>query len=179
MRYKREDFFVPGTTIVQPINSRNGIPGIYGLYGSYRALSNFHQAPIRIWGMTFHTSEAAYMAGKTTVKEEQLALTQIVEGKEAKRFGQRVTLREDWEEVKVEVMEQVLWAKFRQNATLEQMLLDTDDWYIEETNWWNDNFWGVCDTDLGQNNLGKTLMRVRNGIRWEISMIQGDNKCQC
>ena len=57
-------------------------------------------------------------------------------------------------------MEQILWAKFEQNPGLKEKLINTGDAYLEETNTWNDTFWGVCK-GKGQNNLGKILMKIR------------------
>jgi ribA/ribD-fused uncharacterized protein len=135
---------------------------IYGLFGKYRPLSNFHMEPVVVDGRTYQCSEAAYMAEKTNVEAEKNHLTTLG-AKEAKAYGQTVTLRSDWDEVKVEAMYKVLWAKFTQSQTLEGLLLSTGSKYIEETNWWNDKFWGVCG-GVGQNNLGRVLMLVRRDL---------------
>ena len=50
------------------------------------------------------------------------------------------------------------------------MLLDTGDKFIEETNWWKDQFWGVYN-GVGENNLGKILMRIREEIKNESQTI--------
>ena len=41
------------------------------------------------------------------------------------------------------------------------MLQETRDFYLEETNWWNDTFWGVCNRK-GKNILGHLLMKIRD-----------------
>lgn len=140
---------------------------ILGLFGKYRALSNFHEAPITVGGLTYHTSEAAYMAEKTDVLEEKLHLTGLKTGKEAKEYGRKVTLRSDWEAVKLGCMFKVLMAKFEQNRELASLLLSTRSKYIEETNWWNDTYWGVCGGE-GLNALGATLMAVREHLMVKI-----------
>lgn len=163
--YQRDDFFIPGTDIVQPITEVDGVPGIYGLFGPYRALSNYHVCPVKVDGITYHSSEAAYMAQKTNVVKEKLKLAEITVPNKAKAYGQKVTLREDWDEndgmVKKYEMFRVLHAKFGQNPDVAKLLLSTGKLYIEETNWWGDNFWGVCHRDLGRNELGLTLMSQR------------------
>jgi hypothetical protein len=70
-------------------------------------------------------------------------------------------MRPDWDEVKIEVMRDVLVSKFQHNSELRQKLIDTGDAYLEEGNWWGDTFWGVCK-GKGQNKLGLLLIQLRN-----------------
>jgi len=137
---------------------------IKGFFGKWRDLSNFGKGKVTMDGRTFYTSEAAYMAQKTFDPEEKDALATIREGKDAKKYGQTVKLRPDWDDVRVEAMERVLLAKFLQNPELAELLLSTGNKYLEETNWWNDTFWGVCG-GVGENHLGQCLMRVRHQLR--------------
>lgn len=61
---------------------------------------------------------------------------------------------------KISIMEWIVREKFLQNNDLMKMLKNTGGEELVETNFWNDSFWGVCD-DVGENHLGKILMRVR------------------
>lgn len=79
---------------------------------------------------------------------------------QAKRRGYRVKLRDDWELVKLGIMEDLVRQKFNEK-TLGDMLLATGDAELVEGNDWGDKFWGVCDGE-GQNMLGKILMKVRS-----------------
>ena len=70
-------------------------------------------------------------------------------------------------------MYRICFAKFSQNKDLQKKLLDTKDMELEETNWWHDNCWGNCVCDkckdiIGENKLGKILMRIREELRKEI-----------
>ena len=47
---------------------------------------------------------------------------------------------------------------------LRSLLLATGDAELIEGNWWHDQFWGVCN-GVGQNQLGKILMAIRNLYR--------------
>lgn len=156
---KREDFLDENGQ-VQAIETDTGI---YGLFGKYRPLSNFHVEPLEVDGLVYQTSEAAYMAQKTFLETEIVALAKCKTGPEAKRLGQLVTLRPDWEEVKFSKMLKVLRAKFEQSQFCRDLLLSTGSKYIEESNWWNDNYWGKCHV-YGLNNLGKILMQIRTEI---------------
>lgn len=75
-------------------------------------------------------------------------------------------MRPDWDDVKVDVMEEIVYAKFTQNENLMHMLVLTEDMPLIEGNSWGDTFWGVCD-GVGENNLGKILMRVRDRLNTE------------
>ena len=85
---------------------------------------------------------------------------------EAKRLGRRVRLRSGWEQVKYDVMLDVVRAKFNQHPDLAQKLLATGDEELVEGNDWSDTYWGVCN-GRGKNMLGKILMRVRAELRGE------------
>lgn len=59
-------------------------------------------------------------------------------------------------------MFELLVQKYSQPKFME-LLLDTGDQYIEETNHWNDTFWGVCN-GVGENRLGKMIMDIREHL---------------
>lgn len=84
---------------------------------------------------------------------------------QAKKLGQGVSLRPDWESVKVDLMRTFVRKKF-ENPFLRPLLLATGDAELVEGNTWNDTFWGVC-RGRGQNWLGRILMEVRDEIRKE------------
>ena len=132
--------------------------------GEYSFLSNFYEAPVAYGGLTYPTSESAYQAQKTLSDEERVKFTSIPPGK-AKRFGNKVTLRPDWNEVKLGLMEEIVRAKFTQNPDIAERLLTTGDREIVEGTVWHDVYWGIdLATGQGENHLGKILMQ----IRWEL-----------
>ena len=137
--------------------------------GDYECLSNFFRAPVKYEGMVYDNSEAAYQAAKTTNINIRRQMLQMPPGV-AKQFGQQLALREDWEEIKQKVMYDIVLAKFRDNAHLGKMLLDTGDRELIEGNTWHDNYWGDCSCGdcariTGCNELGKILMAVRAWLR--------------
>lgn len=129
----------------------------------YFFLSNFYDSKIYYNGLTFKNAESAFQAQKCCTKEEKLQFVEL-SPTSAKRLGRRVNLRSDWEEVKEQIMYEVVLAKFSQNPDIKEKLLDTDDMYLEEGNTWNDRFWGVCK-GTGKNKLGHILMKVREELR--------------
>jgi len=80
----------------------------------------------------------------------------------AKKRGRKVTMREDWDQVKIPIMEDLLSQKFS-DPVLAKKLVETGDSQLVEGNWWGDVFWGVCRGE-GQNNLGKILMKIRERL---------------
>ncbi len=129
--------------------------------GAYEFLSNFYESPIMYNGIQYGSSEAAFQAAKTFDHSEREKIAKLTPD-EAKRAGRSLTLRNDWEAVKVSVMEEILRAKFTQNPDLLQKLLATGNALLVEGNDWRDTFWGF-DVNLGYgaNTLGQLLMRIR------------------
>lgn len=149
----------------KPISKRGVVTDteILGFFDEYRFLSNFHVAPLVIDEIVYPSSEHAYMAQKTTDPAVRLLISQLATPGQARKYGQTVTLRPDWDSYRVEAMRVVLLSKFK-DKTLAQLLLDTGDKYLEETNNWKDQFWGVCG-GVGKNMLGRVLMYVRATLR--------------
>ena len=140
--------------------------------GKFAFLSNFYPSLIFDGNIWFPTVEHYFQAAKTTNMEEYIAIAFIETPGKAKRFGKKVTLRPDWEEVKDQVMLDALRKKF-EISTLREMLLVTGDEELVEGNIWHDNTWGNCSCDSckgieGQNKLGKLLMQVREEIKSSI-----------
>ena len=130
--------------------------------GAYRFLSNFYEAPVTYDGITYANNESAFQAQKCTDNTVK-AMFANLNPSQAKRLGRSVQLRPDWETVKYDIMYEVCKAKFEQNEDLKNLLLATGDAYLEEGNTWNDRCWGTCN-GVGENNLGKILMRVREEL---------------
>lgn len=139
---------------------------IKGFAGENRWLSNFWPAAVVYKGRKYLNSEAAYQAAKTLDIEDRKRFESMEAGR-AKREGRKVTMRADWDEVKLTVMKEILLDKFMRNEDLRDKLVATGDKYLEETNWWGDTYWGVCKS-VGQNMLGKILME----IRYELSSVK-------
>ncbi len=116
-------------------------------------------------GLCFGSGEAAFQAQKCIDRTDRLMFRDM-RPSEAKRAGRRVLLRPDWEHIKVELMEEIVRAKFTQNADLAHMLLSTVDRLLREGNTWHDTCWGVdYVTGEGENHLGKILMKIREELR--------------
>lgn len=139
---------------------------IKGFFGEYKWLSNFHICDVFFDGELYASSEAAYMAGKTTDINirKQLIKSTGINPADAKKLGRSIPLREDWDDIKFDHMYCVVFDKFNRNKYLRDKLLETGDRYLEETNHWNDCYWGICN-GVGENKLGVILMKVREVLR--------------
>jgi len=142
----------------------------------YDFLSNFYTATVHLDGLAYASVEHAYQAAKTLIPEKRLIFTldnPSLTARQAKKIGQSLKLRDDWEKVKVPIMRELLFDKFS-NGDLKTKLFSTGDAYLEEGNWWHDIFWGVCHHKMegktcrepehkayGGNHLGYLLMDVR------------------
>ena len=88
---------------------------------------------------------------------------------QAKRMGRHVTLRPDWEKVKIDVMRRGLELKF-QDYALRVRLIGTGSYELIEGNTWHDNTWGSCvcykcKNIPGRNLLGNLLMELREQVK--------------
>lgn len=136
---------------------------IQSFCGEYEFLSNFYNSIVTYKGLTYQNSEAAYQAQKCMSEEERKQFTSMNPSK-AKRTGRKVNLRHDWEDVKVNEMRNIVFAKFSQNTELAEKLIQTGDAYLEEGNTWGDRTWGTVNGN-GQNLLGKILMETRDKLK--------------
>lgn len=124
-------------------------------------LSNFYPAPLEWQGLLFPSVEHAFQAAKCRDVIERRSFT-FGAAADIKQLGQTVPLRSDWDEVKPEVMLDLVRRKFEIPA-LARRLLGTGDAELIEGNLWGDRYWGVCG-GVGRNELGKILMRVREEL---------------
>ena len=82
-----------------------------------------------------------------------------------KRASRNITIREDWDDIKLGVMEHCLREKFTKKPFC-SLILATKNAVLEEGNTWNDTFWGIdLRTGIGENNLGKLLMKIREELK--------------
>ena len=145
-------------------------PPILGFTDQYEFLSNFHKSRLTYQGISFSSSEQAYVYSKkepVDINDDPRWLLTILADDNPgrlKRLGDKVKLRDNWDNLKYNIMRDIVRCKFIQSPWLTKLLLDTGDSYIEETNWWKDTYWGVCD-GVGENHLGNILMQLRKEIR--------------
>ena len=121
----------------------------------------------------FELDEKWWMTSKHYFQSQKIYGTEYVEiirlldnPMKAAKMGRNrnLPIREDWEEVKDDVMRKAVYAKFSQNIELKNILLDTDSEYIVE-NTSNDYYWGCGTNGSGKNMLGIILMEIRDKLK--------------
>ena len=137
--------------------------------GEYAFLSNFYMCDIIYNGLSYKNSESAFHAQKTLDETERKKFVNL-NPSDSKKLGRKIDLRNDWEDVKTQIMYEICYAKFSQNQDLKNKLLATGDEYLEEGTYWHDNYWGNCYCEKckdikGENKLGIILMKIREELK--------------
>lgn len=160
----------------------------------YQFLSNFWLTEVEFEGMLYMSVEHAFQAAKTIDPEERKDVQAATTPGRAKKVGKRLTLREGWDSMKLDVMYFLLQQKFgAQNPGLQELLSVTEGQEIIEGNLWHDTYWGVCygssvtnctctpDNPQGENHLGQLLMTVREENKMNekcIATTNSGNPCK-
>lgn len=132
---------------------------ILGFFGPYRFLSNYHLSPVPLDGLVYPSGEHAYVAQKALGFKLRAYICTLPTPQDARMFGQGLTLPCNWMTHRIPAMRRVVLAKL-ENALVKDSLVNTGTKYLEETNDWGDQFWGVAN-DIGENQLGKLWMELR------------------
>jgi ribA/ribD-fused uncharacterized protein len=132
----------------------------------YAFLSNFYAWDLTYRGIYYPTAEHAFQAAKSDQVSNKLMISHAETPGKAKRLGRQITIRDDWEDVKLRVMLEILIEKFAPTDRMDQ-LKATAPHNLVEGNYWHDQFWGNCfcpdhQNDKGSNKLGLILKYIRN-----------------
>lgn len=138
----------------------------YRVNDPYGEFSNFSDYPFSDGERIWPTSEHYFQAQKFLDRDIQEKIRNIVSPMDAALEGRNRSnpLREDWEEVKDDVMRFAVLEKFKQNPVLKSLLLSTGDaTLIEHTT--NDAYWADGGDGRGKNMLGLILMETRELLK--------------
>lgn len=140
---------------------------IDNFHDGYEFLSNFSKHGFHDhYGTFWPTNEHYFQAMKSddspaARKMVNTILSTPSPGK-AKRLGQLINMRTDWDIIRIFIMSQGLRMKFDSNPDIKIQLMNTVDYNLIEGNTWKDLFWGIdIETGRGQNHLGRLLMILR------------------
>lgn len=139
--------------------------------GELAFLSPFFKCYINYEGFVYPCLESAFHAAKTHDRDWREKIRVTTNPKEIKKLGRECPMRRDWENIKVNVMLELLIYKFKYNPELGEKLKKVDDSLLIEYNEWHDNFWGSCtcnncfmNGEDGKNILGRLLQIVKRII---------------
>ena len=122
--------------------------------------------PFWYQAIQFKTVENFYQAMKfpkdDLIKRKQAAIAPPHVSKTMLRNNKHLW-RKDWtREESLKVMEYALRIKFAEGTSWHKKLMETEGEIIEWNNW-GDDYWGIpINTEIGKNNLGKILMKIRD-----------------
>ena len=148
----------------RPIQEMDHMPDMITRFrGPFKFLSNLYPTPITYKGNTYCCLEAAYQAQKSLDPAIQERFANIRLPYKARGMGQRIkTIRPDWFDIRISIMEELLYIKFS-HPQLKEWLQCTGQSKIVECNTWGDTFWGIYN-GVGENHLGTLLMKVRDTL---------------
>ena len=129
--------------------------------------SNFSSFKLNWKGYDWMTSEHAYHSEKFIDYPEIIEqLKQSRSAHEAMKiaYDNKNKYRKDWDEIKINVMKNILLAKVEQHPYVKKKLLESGDKELIE-NSWRDNYWGWGPNKDGSNFLGKIWMELREEIK--------------
>lgn len=138
----------------------------YSHRDDYGCFSNFYPSKItlkdRSWPTTEHYFQAMKFEG--TPYEEIIRKAKTPNKCALLGRSRKYPLREDWEDIKYEIMKEAVRAKFTQHSDLRDILLATNNRkLVEHTH--RDSCWGDGGDGSGTNWLGKVLMEIREELR--------------
>lgn len=141
---------------------------IVSFTGNYSFLSNSFVGHEFVYeGNKYNSAEAAYQSAKCLDLRNRFKFTKM-NPSTAYKVGQLVRMRPDWDCVKDEVMQKVIWSKFAADKGLSTRLVATNPCILVNGND-SDTYWGVVN-GTGENKLGKILMEVREKIIGQLNV---------
>ncbi|CAN1209970.1 NADAR family protein [Tumidithrix helvetica PCC 7403] len=130
----------------------------------YGCFSNFSRHGFMLDDLWWATSEHYFQAQKfiTTDRAWAEKIQNAKAPKDAANMGRdrSHSLRQDWEQVKDDVMRKGVLQKFKTHTDIQEILLGTGNQHLVE-NAPNDYYWGCGQDGSGKNMLGIILVEVR------------------
>ena len=144
-------------------------PTMHEYFENIFCLDNFSAFSLVIDNVEYKTAEHAFQSIKflKTNKEiaEEIRLSSSPFDARALAHKYKSQRREDWKDVKYDIMEQILYEKTIQNEHVKERLLETgNNRIVEDCGEDDDKDWGCGIDGTGENNLGKIWMRIRDKI---------------
>ena len=129
--------------------------------GDFDFLNMFYNCKVTVGKLTYLNAYSAFVAAKCKNENDKRAFTRLNAIK-AKKRNNTINKRDDWDDIKVDVMKNIQRAKFDQNPELKKKLMSIDG-TIENRVMYTDTFWSKnMIHNKGKNMLGKILMELRD-----------------
>ena len=141
----------------------------YFCSGRRSTLSNFYKCRVKIWNLSFSSSEQAYQYFKALFHDKPRLISRILATDNPHRiyrYGHSIPTCEMWKSERVEVMLHILRHKLYQCPEFRSELLSTGDLVLTEQT--SDSFWAIGN-GFGWNTLGVLLHCVK--LEYELEML--------
>ncbi len=142
--------------------------------GKHFFLSNFYRIPIELDGLIYNSVECAYQAGKFPKGSIHRITIRTLKPGKAKQYARRHVDKQrpnfTSDNRNVVFMEELLRIKFNSHLNSNLVLTypkDLIEGPPQGVAHWADRFWGKDANGVGENNLGKILMQIREELRDE------------
>ena len=142
---------------------------VIGFYPrEFYCLDNFSSFKVEYKGYLYASLEEAYQA--IGFMESAPEIAERIINSHSAHEAQKIAYefkdkrQENWNDIKVSVMEELLRLKLEQNPYVKKKLLETGNYYIVEDSP-KDSFWGWGPNRDGENQLGKLWMKLRDELR--------------
>ena len=140
----------------------------YKQYGELGYLANYSDHGFELDGKYWPTVEHYYQAQKFESEELKEEIRNAETPKIASAIGRdrNNKLKDNWEEIKRDIMLVGVLAKFRAHPDILKKLLDTgEEEIVENTD--IDYYWGCGTNKTGRNEFGKILVKAREILKKE------------
>ena len=142
---------------------------VIGFYPrEFYCLDNFSSFKVLYKGYLYSSIEEAYQTSKFVDTAPDIAekIKQSFSAHEAQKiaFANRDKQNPNWDEIKPQIMEELLRLKLEQNPYVKKKLLETLDYQIVEDSP-KDSYWGWGENRDGKNMLGSLWMKLRAELR--------------
>ncbi len=144
----------------------------YTTTDKYNEFSNYSKHGVELDGLWWKTTEHYFQAQKFSDISYKEKIRLAADAKSAANLGRsrEIPIREDWEEVKNEVMRAAILKKFQTHNELTQLLLSTGiEEIVEKAP--GDYYWGCGADGSGKNMLGIILQEVRLILASDVKYI--------
>lgn len=140
----------------------------------FYVLSNFSAFRVLYDGIDFDTAEHCYHYQKFNIpfawlhKARSKIMLEIMQARSAHdafkiAHANKYLVRDDWSDVKFDIMRNILTAKVSQHEYVYRKLLETGNRELVKDSW-RDDVWGWGPNRDGMNMLGKLWMEIRRSI---------------
>lgn len=128
----------------------------------FYVFSNFSSFAIEWKNKLYMTSEHVYHSEKFEDDGLKEQIRNCRSAHEALKLAEvnKDKCRNNWDEIRLQVMKEILRAKVQQHPYVKKKLIESGDKELVEDSW-RDSYWGWGPNKDGENHLGKLWMEVR------------------